>query len=158
MEDKIMVKQVFVNYFLKITDPKIFIKDKWYKKPLSGDMLDFLIWYDSVHGHRLESNDTHFRVISYPEPIVDKKIESSYGDFYTKSYKKETVRKQIEIDGSKQNKGVPGTCSRPDIVANIMKLEQDEIDKRNEKHLKEMEFLKRKRDFLKQSEPDDDDL
>lgn len=149
----------FKEYYEKITDPRVFIQGHWYKKPKSGELLEFLIWYNKDHSDCIESTDTQFRIIAYPTTMIRFLREAPIsGTKFSNGSIAKTKKEHDPRSFAKEDKIIPGYCARPDIVANIIKLEQDEIDKRNEKHLKEMEFLKRKREFLKQSEPDDDDL
>lgn len=153
------MREDFKNLYESISDPRKFPTERWFPMPKSGLHYEFLTWYRQFGALDFSAGETHFKVNSYPASMVRFIREApTSGTKFSNGLVRKTITEHDPRSLVREDKVIPGCCSRPDIVAKIMKIEQGEIDKRNEKHLKEMEFLKRKRDFMNTSLPDDDDL
>lgn len=66
------MKDSHPELYKKITDPRAFIQDKWYKTPRSGHIRDFIFWYKAYSSGSVQMSEdlNYFRIISYPASEV----------------------------------------------------------------------------------------
>lgn len=144
------MKPEFKRLYDKITDPRVFICGEWYTKTTSGILLEFLEWFSSEYGDCLENLGKYYRVIAYPTTEIRNVPESGTRHIVKRREKTIVDPRAIKTNENK----IPGTCSRPDIVARIMKKDFDEAAEKNRKHQEYLEFTKRKKEFMEGSKPD----
>lgn len=76
---------------------------------------------------------------------------SKKDNFYTKAYDKETLEKQIKKDSSTKKSDIPGVCSRPDLVKNIMDIEKLSKDSLTKEHKEKLDKIKKFREWTNQN-------
>lgn len=159
------MREDFKKLYESISDPRKFPLDKWFVMPKNGLHYEFISWYKKFGLLDFSDGDTHFKVTGYPSSMINSIEESSsgkiasYGDFYIKSYNYSILKAQLEKDSNRERRQIPGTeREMSEISKRILLKEKQEKEIVNEKHQKEMDFIRRKREFMNQSFSNDDDL
>lgn len=94
------MKENYLDYLEKITDPRSFKIDEWYRMPKKQDLIDFLHLFKKSFPGCLEFEKSGFRIIAYPT-ITIKYLREDKGKDISKLLKiiDENELEEETIDG-----------------------------------------------------------